>query len=153
MSICQPAVAILILVVAACRTTSARDSERIASEVEAVCHAQQAAWNRGDIEGFMRAGYWPSESLTFFSGGDVTRGYETVLARYRRRYASEGAEMGQLEFSSLETELLGPDHALLRGHWQLDFQGREDVGGLFTLVLHRTADGWRIVHDHTSVAG
>ncbi len=26
-------------------------------------------------------------------------------------------------------------------------------GGLFTLVVRRTPGGWRIVHDHTSVAG
>lgn len=99
----------------------------------------------------MRAGYWPSESLTFFSGAEVTRGYETVLARYKRRYQSEGAEMGQLTFSNLETETLGTDHAILRGNWLLDFEERDDAGGLFTLVLRRTPDGWRIVHDHTSV--
>jgi beta-aspartyl-peptidase (threonine type) len=156
------AAAIGLLALTACSTTpppnSRSDSQASdaqasdAQAIESVCWNQQAAWNRGDVEGFMRAGYWPSEDLTFFSGGEVTRGYDTVLARYKRRYQSEGAEMGQLTFSDLETERLGADHAILRGHWLLDFAEREDVGGLFTLVLRRTPEGWRIVHDHTSVA-
>ncbi len=152
-------VAFGVFALSACSSSPARDASSLApnarratQEIESVCWTQQAAWNRGDVDGFMRAGYWASESLTFFSGGEVTRGYETVLARYKRRYQSEGAEMGQLTFSQLETELLGIDHAVLRGNWFLDFAEREDVGGLFTLVLRRTSEGWRIVHDHTSVA-
>lgn len=141
-----------LLLLAGCAASPARNVPSDAHAIEAICWAQQAAWNRGDIAGFMAAGYWPSEELTFFSGGEVTRGYETVLARYERRYKSEGAEMGQLTFSNLETQMLGPDHALMRGNWFLDFKEREDIGGLFTLVLRRTSDGWRIVHDHTSVA-
>jgi beta-aspartyl-peptidase (threonine type) len=153
-------VAFGVLALSACSTAPPRDASSLApdarpdaQEIESVCWAQQAAWNRGDVEGFVRAGYWPSESLTFFSGGEVTRGYETVLARYKRRYQSEGAEMGQLTFSNLETEMLGTDHAILRGNWLLDFEKRDDAGGLFTLVLRRTQGGWRIVHDHTSVGG
>src|SRR5947209_20489038 len=42
--------------------------------VRAVLDAQVAAWNRGDLEGFM-AGYWQSPDLTFFSGDKVTRGW------------------------------------------------------------------------------
>ena len=133
----------------ACATTRDGGTE---SEVLAIAAAQQAAWNRGDVEGYMRAGYMRSPDLVFFSGGDDTRGYDPVLARYVARYASGDAEMGRLEFGALEARALGGDHALLRGRWHLDFERKEDVGGLFTLVLARTAEGWRIVHDHTSVA-
>jgi beta-aspartyl-peptidase (threonine type) len=137
---------------AACASSKERESNTDAVEIEAICRRQQDAWNRGDISSFMRAGYLQSQQLTFFSGGDVTRGYDTVLARYERRYKSEGAEMGRLTFSELETESLGADHAILRGRWALDFDAREDIGGLFTLVVRRTDEGWRIVHDHTSLA-
>jgi beta-aspartyl-peptidase (threonine type) len=118
----------------------------------AVLRAQESAWNTGDVEAFVRAGYWRSDALTFFSGGDVTRGFDATLARYTQRYASEGAEMGRLAFGELETVWRGPDAALVRGTWQLDFAARDDVGGLFTLFLRRFDEGWRIVHDHTSAA-
>ena len=68
--------------------------------VRAVVEAQQAAWNRGDIEGFM-AGYAQEEATTFVSGDTVTRGWQTVLERYRKRYDSR-AKMGTLTFSELE---------------------------------------------------
>ena len=128
-------------------------SERSARhEVEAVVRAQEAAWNSGDVAGYMRAGYWQSEGLTFFSQGDVTRGYGPVLARYTERYASNGAEMGHLDFKDLETVVLGSDAALVRGRWHVDFEKKDDAGGLFTLILRKSPNGWRIVHDHTSVA-
>ena len=51
--------------------------------------AQQAAWNRGDIEGFMD-GYERGEMTTFVSGDDITRGWQTVLDRYKQRYNRPG---------------------------------------------------------------
>ena len=34
---------------------------------------QTAAWNRGDLTGFMQ-GYWHSPEVTFFSGNTIVRG-------------------------------------------------------------------------------
>ena len=120
-------------------------------EVLAVLHAQSEAWNRGDVDAFMAAGYWPSPELTFYSQGSVTHGYEAVLERYRKRYKSEGAEMGRLEFTAIEVRPLGERSAMARGRWDLSFAAKPPVGGLFTLVLRRLPEGWRVVHDHTSV--
>jgi beta-aspartyl-peptidase (threonine type) len=57
--------------------------------------------------------------------------------------------MGHLDFSGLEFPLLKPDAALVLGHWHLT-RDKGDVGGVFTLVLQRFPEGWRIIHDHTS---
>ena len=141
----------LALLVAACATTafSYRDRDQ-AQAMEAVVRRQEAEWNRGDLEAFMGEGYLRSPALTFYSGGDVTRGFDTVLERYRRSYKDEGKEMGRLEFSDVETLLFGPDAGIVRGRWSLEFLDKPQVGGLFTLVMQRTGQGWRIVHDHTS---
>jgi ketosteroid isomerase-like protein len=137
---------------AACRAAPNRGSEDPAAGVRAVLEAQERAWNRGDLEGYM-LGYWRSPDLVFFSGGERTQGYDATLERYRRRYVSEGNEMGRLTFGGLEIQSLGPCSALARGTWRLDFERRDPrrIGGLFTLVLWRLEDGWRIVHDHTSL--
>jgi beta-aspartyl-peptidase (threonine type) len=134
-----------------CQSAPSASPEDVVTQVVAVCRAQEAAWNRGDLEGFMSAGYARSPNLTFYSGGSVTRGYDAMLARYKQSYQSEGKEMGRLEFSSLEPLPLNTQQALLRGRWRLRFEKQDEVGGLFTLLLIRTSDGWRIVHDHTSV--
>lgn len=118
--------------------------------IRAVLSAQEGAWNRGDLEGFM-AGYWKSDRLRFYSGGTVTSGWQATLDRYRKRYQAEGKEMGTLTFADLEVEVLAPDAATARGRWKLKLS-KEDPEGLFTLILKKFPDGWKIVHDHTSAA-
>jgi beta-aspartyl-peptidase (threonine type) len=140
-------VALAVVFVAGCRTVSYSSK---AHEIEAVCRAQEAAWNRGDVEQFMKLGYWQSSELTFF-GSSERHGFDEMLAGYVKDYKSEGKEMGRLSFTRLDVTPLSEDAAFVRGRWDLDFEHKDDVGGLFTLVFRKLKDGWRIVHDHTSV--
>ncbi|MGA9768796.1 MAG: DUF4440 domain-containing protein [Blastocatellia bacterium] len=117
-------------------------------KIRAVLDRQVEAWNRRDIEGFM-SGYLQSESLTFYSGGINVSGWKTTLDRYRNRYMSAGNEMGILDFSDIQIELLSPASAFVRGHWRLKMSASEP-GGLFTLVFRKAGGAWKIVHDHTS---
>jgi len=114
-----------------------------------VLDAQVEAWNRGDLEAFM-ATYWRSPDLVFCSGSTVTKGWDETLARYRKRYQSEGREMGRLQFDAIEVIPLGEDAALARGAWRLHMTDGKEPHGLFTLLLRRLDGAWRIVHDHTS---
>ena len=118
-------------------------------EIRAVLHAQQEAWNRGDIDGFMN-GYARAETTVFVSGDEVMRGWQTVRDRYLKKY-SDRAKMGTLMFSDLEIEPLGPDSALALGRWELK-RASDNPHGRFTLIFRKMSDGWRIVHDHTSAA-
>ncbi|HYN85580.1 MAG TPA: DUF4440 domain-containing protein [Pyrinomonadaceae bacterium] len=115
--------------------------------VRAVLSAQTEAWNRGDVEGFMN-GYAREETTTFLSGGSRTEGWQTVLERYRSAYDSRD-KMGALQFTELELKPLSPFYIMATGRWQLTRAG-DTPSGRFTLIFRRTADGWRIVHDHTS---
>ena len=124
------------------------DANAAKKAIQKVLDDQAAAWNKGDLEGFM-AGYWKSDGLTCFSGKDVTRGWNATLERYKKRYQSEGKEMGKLTFSDLKIDVLGPDSAVVRGRFKL-VTSKETPQGLFTLLFKKTADGWKIVHDHTS---
>jgi len=121
------------------------------SEVEHVLQAQQEAWNRHDLEGFM-AGYWNSPQLTFFSGAKEHEGWQATMDRYRATYTSPEHEMGKLEFSRLRIEMLSADAAFVRGAWQLTMTDGKTPHGLFTLVFRRFSEKWKIVHDHTSAA-
>ena len=134
---------------AACSTTASIPPERDIAAMRSVIEAQQAAWNRGDIPAFMD-GYLESETLRFASGGTVVRGWRETLERYKLRYDTPG-KMGELEFSELEIERLGPDAGVIHGRWQLRRDG-DDPSGLFTLITRRTQDGWKIVSDTTTSA-
>jgi ketosteroid isomerase-like protein len=117
--------------------------------VQQVLQQQQAAWNRGDLEAFM-SGYWNSPELTFF-GTKKTSGWQATLERYRKTYQADGREMGKLEFSGLQIVALGSDAAFVRGSWKLTMSDGKTPHGLFTLVFRQFQDGWKIVHDHTSL--
>jgi beta-aspartyl-peptidase (threonine type) len=119
--------------------------------VKAVLDAQVSAWNRGDLDGFM-AGYWQNDKLTFFSADTVTRGWQATMDRYKKRYQSEGREMGKLEFRDITIDMLNADAALARGRWHLTMKDGKTPNGLFTLLVRRIDGDWRIVHDHTSAA-
>lgn len=118
-------------------------------QIEAVLAAQAEAWNRGDIDGFMKH-YWNSDELTFSSSGEITRGWTSTRDRYHKRYPTR-EQMGQLRFSQLETTLLGDSAALVLGRWRLNRE-MSPVAGNFSLVLRRIDGQWLIIHDHTSRA-
>lgn len=120
-----------------------------AAEIQSVIRAQQDAWNRGDIDGFMN-GYARSPSTIFISEDTVRRGWETVRDRYRQKYSNR-AEMGTLTFSEIEITPISPDSAVVLGRWSLE-RAKDHPHGRFTLIFKRLPEGWRIVHDHTSAA-
>jgi ketosteroid isomerase-like protein len=126
---------------------SDKEGEQAVAAVRKVIEAQQEAWNRGDIEGFMD-GYAREETTTFVSGDTVRRGWQTVLDRYKEHYDTR-EKMGTLDFSELEFKPVSPFYVLATGRWALA-NVPNDPHGRFTLLFRRTNAGWRIVHDHTS---
>lgn len=125
------------------------ENDENARAVRAVIDAQAEAWNRGDIDGFMK-GYEESDDIVFVSGDTVTRGWRTVLDRYKKNYDSL-EKMGKLDFTELEIKPISPFYAVVIGRWHLA-RAADSPHGRFTLIFRRTAQGWRIVHDHTSTA-
>ena len=142
--LCLLAILSFFATVAAAQSDSQK--ARIANDIRAVMTEQAAAWNNGDIPGFMR-GYWNSDKLVFV-GSTVTRGWQPTLDRYKKSYDSR-EKMGTLTFSDLEIDVLSKDAAVVLGSWSLARAG-DNPHGKFTLVFRKFKDGWKIVHDHTS---
>jgi uncharacterized protein (TIGR02246 family) len=141
---------LMLFMLGSVRLPGTPDRERDADTkaIHEVLRRQQAAWNRGDVDAFL-VGYWRSPELTFSGGSGVSRGWDGVLARYKKNYPDRAA-MGELEFTGLELRFLGPDAALVLGQWHLKRESG-DVGGVFSLVWQKLPEGWRIIHDHTSI--
>ncbi|MFC2953949.1 nuclear transport factor 2 family protein [Marinicaulis aureus] len=118
-----------------------------ADVIRATLMAQAAAWNEGDLDGFMNS-YWKSDELKFVSGVNVTRGWNATMKRYRDRY-SGGEGLGQLGFEKLEVKLVTNDVAVVTGRFNLA-RSAETSSGAFSLVMRRDAGAWKIVHDHTA---
>ena len=142
----------ILLIIAALLAVAAapplRAAENNTAAIRGVLEEQAAAWNRGDVEGFL-AGYWKSDATAFAGTQGILHGWQALLERYRRSYPDRRA-MGTLTFSGLEVTVLCDDAALVLGRWHLEREAGP-TGGVFSLVLRRFPEGWRIIADHTSV--
>lgn len=118
--------------------------------VKAVLDAQMTAWNKGDIDGYM-AGYANIDALVFTSGAKVRRGFQTTYDTFKNKYAKDPAAMGHLAFEVLSIDPVGADGAVVLGTWTLT-NSPSDGRGVFSVILERRPDGWKIIHDHTSAS-
>lgn len=115
--------------------------------IEEAMAEQEKSWSEGDIDGFMKY-YQKSDELSFTSKNGLTKGYNTLLKRYKENYLGE-KEMGQLTFELLQHRSLGNEHMLVVGSWKLQNDGN-NPSGYFSLIWKNTSKGWKIIHDHTS---
>lgn len=126
---------------------SNKSDENIKKQVREVINKQVEAWNQGNIEGFMQ-GYWKSEEMTFVSGSNVSKGWQTALDRYKKSYDTQ-EKMGTLSFTELEINVLSKEAAFVQGRFTLERETDKPTG-MFTLIFRKFKTGWKIVHDHTS---
>jgi ketosteroid isomerase-like protein len=154
--ICLAAVGCVLLVLCGVRVhgqaagdNALHTATRTELDVVKVVLAQEKAWNAGDLEGYVK-GYKDSPD-TIFIGRQVSKGYAQILDDYKHNYAARGA-MGTLAFSELEVHTLSDTFAVCLGKYHLDRAKKEGGGadGLFSLVLEKTDQGWKIVLDHTT---
>ena len=122
---------------------------RMELDVVKVLLEQEKAWNRGDMNGFMQA--YKDSPETMLVGHEVAKGFSEIQTEYRRDYPNQ-AEMGTLGYSELEVHKLDDNFAVCIGHYHID-RNKKDGGpadGLFSDVLEKTQDGWKIVLVHTT---
>ncbi len=123
--------------------------QSIKKTIMEVLDAQVKDWNHGDIENYMK-GYAQIDSVRFASGSSVSYGWKQMLERYKKGYPDKAA-MGTLSFSEIDITVLSKESAIVFGKWSL--KGiKDEPWGYFTLLLRKRIEGWRIVHDHTSLA-
>lgn len=118
-------------------------------DVTKVVLAQEAAWNKGDLDGYL-AKFKDAKDTEAVLNGPM-RGLGNIRAAYHNNFPN-GESMGRLEQSEVEVRELGPDFALATGKYQLA-RGKKfggDAQGTFTEILEKTADGWKLVFSQTS---
>ncbi|MBN8677011.1 MAG: nuclear transport factor 2 family protein [Chitinophagales bacterium] len=118
-----------------------------ALEIRRIMAAQESAWNRFDLEGFME-GYWHSDSLKFIGSKGLTYGWQKTLDNYRKSYATPEA-MGKLKFTIITVEVLSRKSAFVIGQWRLD-RKQDVLSGYYTLLWKKIKGKWVIVADHSS---
>jgi len=124
-------------------TVKAQDKEAILK----ILDTQVTAWNKGDIDGFMKY-YWKSDSLLFIGSKGPTYGWNSTYERYKKTYPDKAA-MGTTKFDILKVDLIDPTNAFVLSGWNLKRE-KDALGGFFTLWFRKIDGKWVIVCDHTS---
>jgi len=115
-------------------------------EIRRVMHNAEQGWNSGNLESYMNC-YLKSDDLRFAGEDRISFGWHSVLRNYTSAYPDKAA-MGHLEFYDLDITMISEAAALVVGRWRLDRE-TDQPHGVFTLIMRKETEGWRIIHDHT----
>lgn len=135
--------AIAALLPAPAQTPASEDE----AEIRALIATMEAAWNRGDFEGYMAGFHNPC--VVFVSRGRIQTDWQATLDHYVRDYGGSPERRGRLHFYDISVEMLGPDAAMLLSHYRLD---RPDAPqqGVNTRLMRKIDGRWLIALNHVS---
>jgi ketosteroid isomerase-like protein len=117
------------------------------SQVLAVVHRMETAWNRGDFRGYM-AGF-ANPGVVFVSGGKFQDGWQGTLDHYVRDYGGSAGRRGNLHFYNMKVDILAPDAAMLIGQYRLE-RGARITEGVNTRLFRKIRGRWLISVNHVS---
>lgn len=137
----------LILLLAFTIGSNSQAQDRNERNIRKILDTQTAAWNRGDVDAFMK-GYWENDSLMFIGKSGVTYGWQNTLNNYKKGYPNAAA-MGQLHFTIIKVEKLSAKCYSVIGKWHLK-RTIGDLEGHYTLLFKKINGEWVIVQDHSS---
>ena len=121
----------------------------VVSQISSKMKQQEMAWNKGDIEGFMKH-YWQSDSLTFVGKKGIQNGWKKTLANYNKSYPDK-ASMGKLTFTNRSIEKIDSNTYLVLGRWELKRENNfKDLSGIYSLIWQMKGKDWVIISDHSS---
>jgi ketosteroid isomerase-like protein len=117
-------------------------------EINAMLARSAAAWNRGDLAGFMND--YAHDSLTsYVTRGHVQYGWQPLYDRYQAAYFAPGKSRDSLTFDEVRVRPLTTEVALCTARFALHRGQRVIASGPFTLILAKHDDRCLIIHDHT----
>lgn len=123
------------------------DREADERAIRRVIADMEAAWNRGDFEGYM-AGF-ENPGVVFVSRGEFQQGWQGTLDHYVRDYGGAPERRGRLHFRDIRIEMLAPDAAQLISRYRLDGGGRPQ-DGINTRLMRKIDGRWVIALNHVS---
>lgn len=122
--------------------TNSEDADK--KEILTVLNTQSKAWSDGNLEEFMQ-GYWKSDSLKFYGGNGLTKGWQNTLNNYKKSYPTAN-ETGQLKFVINDISKIENGSYWVMGEYHLT-RNVGDASGIFIVIFKKINDEWKIVAD------
>ncbi len=117
------------------------------AEIRTVIADMEAAWNRGDFQGYMRGFLNPG--VVFVSRGQFQRDWQGTLDHYVRDYGGSPEKRGTLHFYDIRVDMLAPDAAQLISRYHLD-RAESPQYGINTRLMRKVGGRWVIALNHVS---
>ena len=130
-----------ILILSSCSTSPEEQDKK---EILAIMDAQQIAWSKHDLEGFMK-GYWKSDSLKFYGSNGITYGWDKTLANYKKGYPTPD-HSGTLKFKINAITKIEKESYYVMGAYHLT-RKVGDANGVFMIIFKKIKGEWKIVAD------
>jgi uncharacterized protein (TIGR02246 family) len=135
-------------------TTGSKAAERAVAgaartapaEIRAILDTTAAGWNRGDLAAYLSA-YVPEATEMLATG--PAGGVEAIEKTMREGFWKTGRPLQHLEYRNVLVRMLGADGAVVTGQFVLTGADRPDRTGWFTTAWIHTAQGWKMIHDHS----
>ena len=118
-------------------------------DVVKIILAQQAAWNKGDLDGYLSRYKDAPDTQAVLA--NLVRGIDNIRAAYRQNFPNKES-MGEIEDSDIEVKVLGDDYALATGKYHLNRPKKSSgpVEGSFMELFEKTPAGWQIIFSQST---
>lgn len=133
-----------IFILSSCTTPSEEQDKK---DILAIMAAQELAWSKHDLEGFMQ-GYWKSDSLKFYGSNGVTLGWDKTLANYKRGYPTPD-HSGTLKFKINDISKINDGAYFVMGEYHLT-RNAGNANGIFMIIFKKIDGEWKIIADTSS---
>jgi hypothetical protein len=135
----------LLIVITAfysCQTPSSEKQDK--ADIISVLKAQEKAWSKHDLEGYME-GYWKSDSLKFYGSSGLTYGWDKTLANYKRGYPTLD-HSGTLNFKINDITQIEKESYYVMGEYHLT-RKVGNANGVFMIIFKKIKGKWKIIAD------
>ncbi len=139
-----------LLVLLTAPASRAQAPAALRTEIQSFVHAYADAANKGDITAYTEM-YSRQAGVTSIDDGTILRGWDAIRTEADSMLGHEGSY--KIDVGSIDITPLGVGFVLAVAPMTTTIQtdkGAVQIRGALTLVLHKTTEGWKIIHDHTS---
>lgn len=118
-------------------------------DVVKIILAQQQAWNKGDLDGYLS--HYKDAPDTQAVLASLVRGVENIRAAYRQNFPNKES-MGSIEDTDIDVRALGDTYALATGKYHLTRSKKSGgpIEGTFTELFEKTSAGWQIIFSQST---
>jgi ketosteroid isomerase-like protein len=118
-------------------------------DVVKVVIAQQDAWNKGDLDGYIS--HYKDAPDTQAVLANLVRGLENIRAAFHLNFPNKES-MGNIDDSDVQVRALGENFALATGRYHLtrSKKGGGPIDGTFSELFEKTPAGWQIIFSEST---